>query len=325
MINIQDIKLLDIETTSYCNLHCPQCDRFDLSGKENKYMELKHLDFNRLRENLNIDKLISLETVLLEGDHGDPLMHPDILDIIGFFSEIKQVKLVTNGSLRSVSWWKQLAKIDNLEVTFSVDGLADTLEYYRINADFDKIIDNATAFIQAGGRATWKYIVFQHNEHQVDQAREMAQRLGFQEFKTQISNRNFYDKNEFPIYVDGVYQNKNLKLASNTQIKQDTKTIMLERANSSTFKSPECRWLESGRIYIDYLGNLIPCCMTSGLMWRKDISGQLWQRIVGDLDSINLYKNNLSSILDSEFYQEKLKNSFRDIRTAHHTCVGNCA
>lgn len=325
MIDIQNIKLIDIETTSHCNLHCPQCDRFDLTGKENKYMELKHLDFARLRDNLNLDKLVSLETILLEGDHGDPLMHPDILDIIGFFKDIKQVKLVTNASLRSVSWWQQLAKIKNLVVTFSIDGLEDTLDFYRINADFDKVIANATAFIQSGGRAIWKYVVFQHNEHQVDRARQLAQELGFEEFETDVSNRNFYNKQEFPIFVDGIYQNRNLKIASTTRARPTTKDIMIKQEESSTFKSPECRWLKSGSVYIDYCGNLIPCCMTSGLMWRKDISAQLWQKIVGDLDSINLYKNDLSTILDSKFYQEKLQNSFREIRTVHHICVGNCS
>ena len=82
MIDVRDIETISIEATSYCNLHCPQCDRFDRSGYLNKYMKLDHLDFNKIKKNLNLDKLISLKKVRLEGDHGDPAMHPDIKNFL---------------------------------------------------------------------------------------------------------------------------------------------------------------------------------------------------------------------------------------------------
>lgn len=325
MINIQDIKLIDIETTSYCNLHCPQCDRFDRSGKENKYMNQEHLDFARVSKNLNLDKLINLQQVLLEGDHGDPVMHPEIEKFIDFFKNVGTVNLVTNGSLRSEKWWESLAKFKNLTVSFSIDGLEDTLATYRINANFDKIIDNARAFIHAGGNAVWKYIIFHHNQHQVDRAYQLSKELGFKKFVTLTSDRNFYDNNDFPVYLDGVYQNRNLKIASMLPPRQDTKTIMIQKLNSLEFQPITCSWAAHGKIYIDYIGNLIPCCMTSGLMWRKDISGQLWQKIVGDQCSINLYHHELSEILESDFYKNRLSKSLQSIKTVHHACVGNCS
>jgi MoaA/NifB/PqqE/SkfB family radical SAM enzyme len=324
MIDITDIKLLDIEMTSHCNLHCPQCDRFDLNGFETKYMKLEHLDFSKIEKNLELAKLSSLEEVLLEGDHGDPLMHPFIMDIIGFFKNINRVHLVTNASLRNAKWWKDLAKFENLTVTFSIDGLQDTLNLYRINADFDKIMTNARVFIDAGGQAVWKYIVFQHNEHQVDEARILAHKLGFKTFKPHPSQRNFFDKKEFPIFVNGVNQNKKLTIASSIQPKANTRTIALQRP-IDRFIPPVCSWLSNKKMYIDYTGNLIPCCMTSGLMWRKDISGKLWQKTVGDQDSINLYKHTLSEILSSDFYQNRLYDSLQSIKTAHHVCIGHCS
>jgi MoaA/NifB/PqqE/SkfB family radical SAM enzyme len=325
MILPEQIKLLDIELSSHCNLHCPQCDRFDQQGFRNKYMSLAHLDFFRVCENLDLGALTGLETVVLEGDHGDPVMHPEVSQIIEYWSDVKHIQLVTNGSLQTARWWRDLAKFSNLTVTFSIDGLSDTNSIYRINANFDKIIANAKCFIEAGGRAVWKYIVFKHNQHQVDQARQLAQDLGFVDFQTQISNRNFYEKNALPIMVNGVYQGKNLEMASSVAVRKTTKVIMLENLSQAEFKAPTCSWLQQGSIYIDYLGNLIPCCMTSGLMWRKDISGKLWQRIVGDLDSINLYHHSLLAILQSDFYKKRLLESFQNIKTVHHACVGNCS
>jgi hypothetical protein len=41
------------------------------------------------------------------------------------------------------------------------------------------VIANAQAFIAAGGRAQWNYIVFRHNEHQVEQAKQLANSMRF--------------------------------------------------------------------------------------------------------------------------------------------------
>ena len=51
--------------------------------------------------------------------------------------------------------------------------------------NFDKIIKNAKAFIDAGGFAKWHMLVFEHNEQtQVEEARQMAQHPGFKTFTT---------------------------------------------------------------------------------------------------------------------------------------------
>jgi MoaA/NifB/PqqE/SkfB family radical SAM enzyme len=325
MIQPHQIKYLDIECTSYCNLHCPQCDRFDRHGRLNKHMTLEHLDFTKILDNLELGKLTNLKTVKFEGDHGDPAMHPRLLDFLAELSHVPQLEVVTNASLHNQKWWEKLATFKNLSVTFSIDGLSDTNKLYRINSNFDKIISNATTFIKSGGHAIWKFIVFRHNEHQVNQARDLADSLGFKSFTAHVSNRNFYDNNEFPVMLDGQYQGWNLMMSSTTQTRQDSKTIMMKQVNSGVFTPPVCSWLEKGSIYIDYRGNLIPCCMTSGLMWRKDISSQLWRKIVGDVDSINLYHHPLSTVLDSNFYKTRLKQSFDSIKTVHHVCAGHCS
>jgi MoaA/NifB/PqqE/SkfB family radical SAM enzyme len=41
------------------------------------------------------------------------------------------------------------------------------------------VIENASAFINAGGRAQWNFIVFKHNEHQVEEVRQLGKNLGF--------------------------------------------------------------------------------------------------------------------------------------------------
>ena len=38
------------------------------------------------------------------------------------------------------------------------------------------------SFINAGGSIPWEYLVFKHNQHQVEDAKKLAKELGFQEF-----------------------------------------------------------------------------------------------------------------------------------------------
>jgi sulfatase maturation enzyme AslB (radical SAM superfamily) len=323
MITLDSVSYFNFEITSYCNLHCPQCSRFDVDGFENKDMSLAHLDFDQIIKNLEIPKLTNLKEVLLQGDYGDPLMHPKIFNILDAFRHVEKLQIGTNASLLNKDRWRQLASYKNLKVVFAIDGLKDTNHVYRINANFDKIMANAEAFIAAGGQAIWKFIIFKHNEHQVDQARELANRMGFIDFRTQRSNRNFYDNNTFPVMINGVYQDYDLHIASGISSRQDSKHAMIHNLDRFD-QSSSCSWLSQNKMYVDYLGNLIPCCMTSGLMWRKDMSGKLWRKIVGDLDSINLHQHSISQILQSDFYQTKLQDSFDSVKTIHHACFSNC-
>lgn len=322
--DINQISHIDIELSSHCNLHCPQCARFDQQGYMNKYLEPAHLLPNPILDNLEFDKLRNLTNITIEGDHGDPVMNPHLDRFIRSLPAHLMVDMYTNGSLRSVAWWRQLATSrQNLQVIFSIDGLEDTNAVYRIGSDYAKIMDNVSAFITAGGHAVWKMIVFRHNEHQIDQARQRSIDLGFKNFWHSASNRNFYNDRSWPIMVEGQSRGT-LEMSSKlTQPKLKTQQRSLHRLHE--FKPVKCKWATDQKIYIDFMGNVIPCCMTSGLMWRQDITGQLWQKIVGDTSSINLYRQTLSQILQSDFYQTRLKRSLESAYEIHHTCLGTCA
>jgi hypothetical protein len=67
-------------------------------------------------------------------------------------------------------------------VTFSIDGLEDTNHLYRRNVNWNLLIENVKSFIDAGGTAVWDYLIFKHNEHQIDQAKQYSIDLGFKEF-----------------------------------------------------------------------------------------------------------------------------------------------
>jgi MoaA/NifB/PqqE/SkfB family radical SAM enzyme len=80
-----------------------------------------------------------------------------------------------------VDYWAEIARIMNGygQIDFGIDGLEDTLHFYRRNVKYSKVIENARAFIDAGGRAQWNFIVFKHNQHQVDTVQKLGRELGF--------------------------------------------------------------------------------------------------------------------------------------------------
>src|SRR6056300_739701 len=113
-LDLNKITKLTIEASSFCNLHCPQCPRFDSKGFLDKNLTTGHLDFKNIEKNLHLKKLPKLEVVTFEGDYGDPAMNPDLLKFIDFFKDCKKVKLYTNGSIRGKTWFKTLATYKNV-------------------------------------------------------------------------------------------------------------------------------------------------------------------------------------------------------------------
>jgi hypothetical protein len=99
----------------------------------------------------------------------------------------------TNGSMKRPEWWAELARTIGRKgyVIFGLDGLEDTNHLYRQGTVWSKIMENVQAFIAAGGRARWDFIVFAHNEHQVDEAEQLSKDMGFEKFQYKKSARFF--------------------------------------------------------------------------------------------------------------------------------------
>jgi MoaA/NifB/PqqE/SkfB family radical SAM enzyme len=199
MLTQFDYTLIDeyqIEITSYCNAACPQCPRNDLGHGINPFMPLQHLNRMVIDKAFPEELCQRLRQVFFCGSYGDPIMHPNFLDILRDFRS-KNPKLWlyihTNGGVHDTVYWSDIADImsGHGQIDFGIDGLEDTLDLYRQNVVFDRVINNARAFIKAGGRAQWNFIVFEHNEHQVEIARSLSEKWGFYSFLPRNTGRFF--------------------------------------------------------------------------------------------------------------------------------------
>jgi sulfatase maturation enzyme AslB (radical SAM superfamily) len=148
----------------------------------------------------------SLDRIDYCGNFGDPILHPDLIKGLRWLyakedytkrQEIQTdrngllINIATNGGINSPHWWKDLAHALNTStsnrpgtVTFGIDGLEDTNDLYRRQVNWKRLIANVEAFIEAGGNATWQFIIFEHNKHQVKEAEELSKNMGFNKFFT---------------------------------------------------------------------------------------------------------------------------------------------
>jgi MoaA/NifB/PqqE/SkfB family radical SAM enzyme len=173
-----------LEITTYCNAACPQCPRNKLGAGINPYMPLTHLPRKVIDTAFTIDLCQRLRQIFFCGSYGDPIMHPDFLEILKDFRSKNPTLWLyfhTNGGVHDPEYWAEIARIMNGygQIDFGIDGLKDTLHLYRKNVKYSKVIENAQAFINAGGRAQWNFIVFKHNEHQVETVKQLGQEMKF--------------------------------------------------------------------------------------------------------------------------------------------------
>ncbi|MEM7645915.1 MAG: radical SAM protein, partial [Pseudomonadota bacterium] len=171
-----EVGTVHLEVTSRCNARCPMCLRNVCGGKENPQLPITDLSLSDIKNIFPEQFIGQLKRLFMCGNYGDPVVSTDTLEIFEYLRKINpkiRLELFTNGSARSQKWWAQLAQVVDL-VHFSVDGLGDVNQIYRRGTQFDKIMENIKAYVSSGGEGVWDYIVFRHNEHQIDEARALC-------------------------------------------------------------------------------------------------------------------------------------------------------
>lgn len=334
-MKVEEVQILEFEPTSHCNAKCAHCPRFNITHDEvfksdgtlHPDLTLNHIDVDAVLKNLELDRMPLLRQIIIQGDKGDPCMHPKIDQLVnGLVSAPSQprVTLTTNGSIRSTKWWARLAEIKNLEVVFSIDGLEDTNHLYRVGLDYPTIIKNAQAFIDAGGHAIWKMIVFKHNQHQIDKIKTLAKESGFAEFRLEPAQPRFKGLAEWPVEVDG----KIHYLADTTLNIQPQQFKFIKKLipiNITQFNDVRkiCPNLITGRVYITHQNYIIPCCMMHFDTELKYFGTDQLRNMTGGFEQHDISKLPLSTIFEQPFFKNRLLDSFKTGNLLH-TCEKSC-
>ena len=282
-LDISEVTSLQIEPTSKCNLLCPQCARV-YQGQVNPLLRLAELEPEDYESIFAEDLGKQLKLVSFNGNYGDPIASKHIDYGIDKCLDLQiQIRICSNGSLRPSSWWRELGgKLSGTKsgAAFSIDGLEDTNAIYRVGSNFKKIMENAAAYIQAGGRARWDFLVFDHNRHQIEEAKALARKMGFVQFQKKITSRFAYGHYSKP-KEDLSYKIFNKKGEQTGFLKKTPDgedRLQKIAAKYGSWKkyvestSINCKFQNKKMLFIDFEALVWPCCWVGAPVYFVDQS-----------------------------------------------------
>ena len=303
-----------IEISSKCTLKCPRCARQEVPGG----LINTELDLEFFKRNFTPEFILSnVEKITFCGDDGDPIYAHDLVVVVEYIKSVKDVEIVivTNGSYKSISWWKSLGSVLTAadSVHFSIDGYdQDSNNQYRMNSDWASIVDGIrTLRTTTTARLIWAAIAFKFNEDHMDQMTKQARELGMDRFQLTKSTKF---GSVYPSYGTADPLEPAVNFVSNTHrfernyveltARPDTvnNTNIMLYNNIPTAENgvkPLCAVGNKG-LYINASGRLFPCCWVAN---RYNHNSD-WQAIA---ERFNLNRRSLQEVLSDDFWTQEFQ------------------
>lgn len=270
-----EIKWLQVENTTKCNAWCPACSRNKDGYGLIDGLVLEDLDSSRFEQLLQM--FPNLEVVQFCATYGDFAAAKNVLEHTELAKRYaKKIQVHTHGGIRNPEWWREFAQLINdidHDVWFAIDGLKGVHEIYRQGTNFDKTLENAVSFIEAGGHATWQFIPWAHNEHQIMDCMKLSQQLGFKKFKLVKNVRKDFDGRDWQT-------GEPIRFKAWSHDKRFNKREEIYPVKNQVLLS-DCMHLSLPSVYINANGQISPCCefntrrMFDKFDFLPDISAEL--------------------------------------------------
>lgn len=320
MFELSQVKNLQLEISSYCNAACPQCPRNKHGGSTIEDLPLTNWSMDQFNHVIGQVKNFDIDLIYFCGTYGDPMMNPHILemcDVIKKTFKNCKIGIHTNGGLQYHGLYRKLATAVDF-CAFGIDGLEETNHLYRRKVSWNKLMENAGAFIESGGHAIWDFIVFEHNQHQVESARQMANDLGFKEFNIKKTSRFISRKhevtNEMDVYNDQNQKEYVIKIPTDkTYINSSYEEIY--QLNPKQFKnylkttSISCNACRIKEIYIGSDGLVFPCGWLHDRLYCADAKTHDDYKIlhdlfdeIGGINHANIFFTPIQQIVDHTWF-----------------------
>ena len=184
---------VSIEPTTSCNLRCPQCP----SGLRAFTRDTGMLDIDLNRK--IIDELHKTLCYITYYFQGEPYLNRDFLKMVRYASDHKIFTATsTNAHYLTPEVCEETIASGLSKLIISIDGI-DQISYakYRIGGQLQKVLDgtkNLVAAKKSSGRGpiiVWQFIVFRHNEDQLQSIKKLAREYGVDQLD--IKTAQVYD------------------------------------------------------------------------------------------------------------------------------------
>lgn len=274
-------KIINLEIISKCNYTCQFCRIHGPFGEnENIGSPNNIMPFNIISTIIEQAYALGTETIIISGD-GEPLMHPQILDIISYVSEYN-LKLIifTNASI-----YKTVSKIIKLPIN---SGLSFLINMSAVSPEkYNEVYgQNANNFFKVLGLIKdlnrkfsigLNYIIMKSNFNDIEEFIRLAKSLGIRSlrFKFPTSDYEGYKSillsdNEQKVLLNNI--NKILRFSKHYNIKVSYEEV-LQFFRRKIYKT-EINNCYNGWYFskIDMYNNMYNCCFCNELI-EKVISG----------------------------------------------------
>lgn len=205
-----------IELTTKCNAGCPICPRHVKNTSiRTSRIDLSEITLEQVKDWFPLELTQKIGSINFCGNFGDPCSCKDLYEIVEYFhlnNKNTIIEIRTNGGAKPVVFWEKLGNLSKdsdkkVSVVFSVDGLEDTNDLYRKNVKWNILDRNIRTYTNNGGIGFQEFLIFNHNEHQIEEAAEQNTEWGLKyiTYKQAFGFENFVEGEQKPYPV---YDNK---------------------------------------------------------------------------------------------------------------------
>ena len=168
--NFSDRKI-NIESTFRCPLECPKCQR----------QSIRRLGFKMPGEDMPWEDFLKIakffkDGLIFCGQISDPIFNPKMIEMLKYcYDNNIPIYINTAASQKSIKWYKKAFDVNpKAKWVFGIDGLPKDSHKYRINQDGPKLFEVMKLCAKKGLTTRWQYIVFNYNEYDIEEARQLA-------------------------------------------------------------------------------------------------------------------------------------------------------
>ena len=264
-------KKIYIEITNRCNLNCSFC------GKNKRdYRDMSLLEFE-----LVINKIKRYTDYIYLHVKGEPLLYDNLDSLLSICDNTNiKVNITTNG----VFLKERLAILMNhfciRQINISLHSENNKKSYFLDVFSSGKVL-STKMFIS--------YRIWDLEEYKLNKK------------STEIVDKIIEFYNLSPVIVDKLYNDKNIKIASNTFVNKEN-IFTWPDVDNDILVDGFCYGLKT-HIAILSNGDIVPCCLDAN----------------GEIKLGNIFEDSLDDVLNGDIYKSLLK-SFKDNNAIHPLC-----
>ncbi len=264
-------KKIYIEITNRCNLNCSFC------GKNKRdYRDMSLLEFE-----LVINKIKKYTDYIYLHVKGEPLLYSNLDSLLSICDNYNiKVNITTNGVFLKEKLSVLMNHFCIRQINISLHSENNKKNYFLDVFSSGKVL-STKMFIS--------YRIWDLKEYKLNKK------------STEIVNKIIEFYNLSPVIVDKLYNDKNIKIASNTFVNKEN-IFTWPDVDNDILVDGFCYGLKT-HIAILSNGDIVPCCLDAN----------------GEIKLGNIFEDSLDDVLNGDIYKSLLK-SFKDNKAIHPLC-----